>query len=70
MTVALAAGCARELAAAEPESFEWVLPVLYTSAPDEALVAVETLRCNAGAPSPEPAELERLIARSPRLEAI
>ncbi|MCB0068322.1 MAG: SUMF1/EgtB/PvdO family nonheme iron enzyme, partial [Caldilineaceae bacterium] len=30
----------RELAAAEPEGFEWVLPVLYTSAPDEALISV------------------------------
>ncbi|MCB0051976.1 MAG: formylglycine-generating enzyme family protein, partial [Caldilinea sp.] len=30
----------RELAAAEPESFEWVLPVLYTSAPDKALISV------------------------------
>ena len=61
----------RELAAAEPESFEWVLPVLYTSAPDEALVAAETLRDAMPAPRrAELAELERLIARSPRLEAI
>ncbi len=29
----------RELAQAEPEGVEWVLPVLYTAAPDEVLIA-------------------------------
>ena len=61
----------RELAAAEPESFEWVLPVLYTSAPEMALVAAEALRAKVPPPRrAELTELERLIARNPRIEAI